>query len=174
MSDGWEGLLASDEVVLWQGTPEGRVRAEWSSPFQPFFFLFFTGFSVFWMTMASKAGGFFWTFGLLFFGVGVFNLIGIHFWKAYVRRHLQYTLTNRRAFIGNSTFGKRKLDSYPITGDTSLSFEDGQGVGDVYFAEKFRRTKNGTTVTRIGFEQITDARTVMGMMQYIQTKGDAA
>ena len=76
MADSWEHLLASDEEILWQGSPKAGVRLEWSSPFIPLFFLFFTGFSVFWMIQASKAGGFFWTFGLLFFSRAHLTLSG--------------------------------------------------------------------------------------------------
>ena len=168
MSDGWQGLLEPDETIVWQGTPSSRVRVEWLSPFVPIFFVFFTGFSIFWMAMASQAGGFFWMFGLLFFGAGIFNLVGIHFWKAFRRSNTQYTLTNKRAFIGDRTFGRKTLQTYRILPETPLEFEEYANDGSIYFSEKVHRGRNGQTVQRIGFEMIPDARAVLGHLNKIQ------
>lgn len=165
--DPWEGLLDADEVILWQGKPEPGVKLEWASPFAPFFFTFFTGFSVFWMTMASAAPGPFWMFGLLFFGIGSYNLIGIHFWKTYLRRNQHYTLTNKRAFIGTRKLGKRSLESHPITPQTPLRFEDGR-LSNIWFSEKSHRTRNGTAVKNIGFERLSDGRIVFAKFREVQ------
>ncbi len=167
MSNSWDHLLAADEEIIWQGAPKAKVRLEWESPAHPFFYLFFTGFSIFWMSGASQAGGFLWTFGLLFFGVGMFNLVGIHFWKAFLRTREHYTLTNKRAFIASSAFGK-KLESYPITDTTQISLAEAGGTGDVYFAQKEKRGKNGATFVKIGFSQIEDPRKVWALMCGLQ------
>ncbi|MGB0798407.1 MAG: aspartate carbamoyltransferase catalytic subunit [Planktomarina sp.] len=168
MTDPWDGLLGANERIRWQGAPKARVRLEWASPFTPFFFLFFTGFSVFWMIMAGRSGGFFWTFGLLFFGVGIYNLLGVHFWNAYVRSQHHYTLTNQRAIIGTKLFGRKKLNSYPITKDIEITFEDAGDIGDIYFAKRETRGKNGITITPIGFEQIENPRQVLALMRQVQ------
>ncbi|MGC1494791.1 MAG: aspartate carbamoyltransferase catalytic subunit [Sulfitobacter sp.] len=165
--DPWDGLLDPDEVVVWQGKPSPGVKIEWASPFTPFFFTFFTGFSIFWMVMASYAPGPFWMFGLLFFGVGAYNLVGIHFWKAYLRRNQYYTLTNKRAFIGAQKFGKRSLESHPITAETRLKFEDGD-LSSIWFAEKSVRNKNGTTINDIGFEMLPHGRNVFTKFREVQ------
>lgn len=165
--DAWESLLDDNEVILWQGHPVPGVRLEWTSAFHPFFFTFFTGFSMFWMVMASAAPGPFWMFGLIFFGVGSYNLFGIHFWRARLRRQTFYTLTNKRAFIGTVVWGKRKLDSYPITEETRLRFDEGK-FSDVWFADKTTRTKNGSTQVKIGFERLENGRDVYAKFREIQ------
>lgn len=134
---------------------------------RPLFFTFFTGFSVFWMLMASQAGGFFWTFGLLFFFVGSYNLVGIHFWKAYLRRHTHYTLTNKRAFIGTSVFGRRSLESFPISPDTPINLIDG-ALTTVNFASRTKRSKNGSYEVPVGFEYIENGRKVYALMRESQ------
>ena len=168
MHDPWKNLLATNEEILWQGTPKSRVRFEWASPLLPFFFMFFTGFSVFWMVMASSAGGIFWTFGLLFFFAGMYNLVGIHFWKAFVRSRQHYTLTNQRAMIGTDMFGRKTLHSYPITKTTEIGFEEIGRTGNIYFAKEESRGKNGAAVTKVGFEQIESPREVLSKMRQVQ------
>lgn len=169
--DAWESLLDPGEVIIWQGQPAPGVRLEWDSGFQPFFFLFFTGFSLFWMVMASNAPGPFWMFGLLFFGIGVYNLIGVHFWKAMRRRNTCYTLTNKRAFIGTNLGGKRTLGSYPIAADTPLHFEEGD-LADIWFAKETHRTQKGTIATDVGFQRLAEGREVFAKFRQIQRAVD--
>ena len=163
----WQGLLGADERIVWQGTPSGKLRLEFRSPFEPLFFTFFTGFSIFWMIMASRAPGYFWMFGLLFFFVGSYSLVGVHFWKSYLRTQSHLTLTNRRAFIATTVFGKRKLKSYPITPNTVLEYVDGT-LGSIFFAKEELRGEDGTTVIPIGFELIEDARSVFALFRKVQ------
>lgn len=121
-----------------------------------------------WMVGASKAGGFFWTFGLLFFFVGMYGLVGVHFWKAFVRRRQHYTLTNQRAMVGTNVFGRKTLQSYPITKTTDIDFEENDLTGNIYFAKEESRGENGVTVTKIGFEQIENPREVLSIMRQVQ------
>lgn len=165
--DEWAGILAPDEQILWQGAPENRIQLEWSSPFMPLFFVFFTGFSIFWMVMASLAGGFFWTFGLLFFAVGSYNLVGIHFWKAYLRQKTHYTLTTQSAFIAQRAFGKRSLKRYPISTQTEVDFEEGK-YANIWFAHEESTGENGTTRIPKGFELIAEGRTVYALIRQLQ------
>lgn len=168
MSDEWAGILDKDEEILWQGSPRARVRLEWDSAMQPFFFLFFTGFSVFWMVMASQAGGVFWMFGLLFFAVGLYNLVGVHFWKAFQRSGEHYTLSTKRAYIGRSIWGRRSLDSYPIDAGTVIKFEDNSGDGTIFFADETHGTGESRVRTPVGFVQIDDARHVYALFRKAQ------
>jgi hypothetical protein len=163
----WGALLREGEQILWQGRPSSRLRLEFRSPFEPLFFLVFTGFSVFWMAGASAAGGVFWMFGLLFFAIGSYQLFGIHFWRAFVRSASHYSLSSQRAFIATEIFGKRRLDSYDITRASPLSLQDGT-PGSVFFAERIKRGENSDAVIPIGFEMIADARQVFSMIGRIQ------
>lgn len=164
MSDGWDGILDQDEHVLWQGRPSGRVRVHWDNPMEVAILVFHLGFSVFWMVMASQAGGIFWMFGLIFFGNAIYQLAIKHYVKAYRMKDTHYTLTNKRAFIAK-TLPTKTLDSYPITADTPLKLEEGRDQ-NIYFATKSQSGK--TKKARLGFEQIDDARHVYGLMRDIQ------
>jgi hypothetical protein len=164
----WAGILDPGEEIVWQGQPAPRLRMEFRTPFEPLFFTFFTGFSIFWMAMASQGGGFFWTFGLLFFFVGTYNLVGQHFWKRYLRSRTFYTLTSRRALIATNVWSKRTLNSFPITKDTNVQLSDGE-PGSVYFATETTSNRNGgVTQTRIGFDLIEDCRSVYAMIREVQ------
>ena len=183
MSDEWKGLLYHDEKIIWQGSPEGRVRLEWKSAFTPIFFLFFTGFAIFWMMTASwmigEADGagpgiqgpfrYMWVFGLPFFAAGFYNLVLIHFWKARERRRTHYTLTNQRAFIGKTGItGKRSLTSHPITADTNLTISEG-ATSDVSFAKETKKNADGDPyVISIGFEDLANGREVYALMRKLQ------
>lgn len=123
------------------------------------------------MATASRDGGLFWMFGLLFFGLGVYGLVGIHFWQAFVRRHQYYTLTNQRAIIGTMIFGRRSLRSYPITRTTEIEFQDFGDTGDIYFAQEETLVDNSMTIIKIGFEQIENPRQVLAEMRRVQNAG---
>jgi hypothetical protein len=166
----WEGILDPGESILWQGQPEDRLRLEFGSAFEPLFFTFFTGFSVLWMVAAAQAGGFFWTFGLLFFFIGSYSLAGQHFWKRHKRSRTFYTLTDRRAFIATEVFGKRSLKSYPITRDSVIELSDSK-PGSVFFATETSTDSDGNrTQSKIGFELVEDSRSVYARIREIQGK----
>lgn len=168
VADEWAGILDAGETILWQGRPSSRLRLEFTSPMQPLFFLFFTGFSVFWMVMAAQAGGIFWTFGLLFFFVGAWSLVGQHFWAAFVRGRTFYTLTDRRAMIATEVFGRRSLKSYPVGPTTTIDFRDGT-PGSIFFATETTTDGEGSvSTTKAGFEMIEDARSVFSLMRGIE------
>ncbi|MEP3630730.1 MAG: hypothetical protein ABJN04_12070 [Hyphomicrobiales bacterium] len=164
----WEHLLTRDEEILWQGAPKVKVRLEWENPLVPFLSIFFISFSLIWMSKAISNGGFLWMFRLLFFGIGAYGLIGIHYWKAFIRRHQYYTLTNQRAMISTTILGRRKLRTYPITKTTEITFEDNGETGDLYFAKEVRHRDDTPLVTEIGFEQILNPRQVFSLMRQIQ------
>ena len=170
MSDisGWEGILDKDEKILWQGRPDAKVRLRLSKLAGFVFGLFFAGFALFWMVMASMAGGFFWMFGLLHFFVGLGVAFGALLGSSWRRKHSWYTLTDRRAFIATDLpFRGRSLKSYPITRETMLDF-DGGDPATIHFNHELRRRKNGHTKVAVGFERIKDGAEVYRLMRGIQ------
>ncbi|MDJ0627883.1 MAG: aspartate carbamoyltransferase catalytic subunit [Rhodobacter sp.] len=167
---GWEGILDEGETILWQGRPGTRVVWKLSHGFTMVFGLVFAGFALFWMIMASQAGGGFWMFGLIHFFVGLGLAVGPPYWSAWKRRHTWYTLTDRRAFIASDLpLQGRKLKSYPIDDRTQLEYEAGDKAS-IYFAHTYRRTKNGSTRVPIGFERLTDGEDVYRMFRDLQRK----
>ena len=164
---GWEGLLDPDEHIIWQGRPSPKVQIRFNSLFEVPFFLFFTGFSIFWMAMAAQGGGVFWMFGLLFFGVGAYNLVGQHFWKAYKRRKTFYSLSTKRAFIASEVGGRKSLKSYPITAETQIEMTN-TTLGDIWFAHEYVKSNNGSTRSNIGFELLANPKEAYRMIRQIQ------
>jgi hypothetical protein len=193
--DGWEGILETGEDILWQGAPEGGVDFTGVWSVQTLFALFFTAFSLFWITMAYTITGqmndgvgrvintVFPLFGLPFLLVGLHLLVGRFWADARRRRNSYYTLTNRAAYIGVQTGGKRSLDRYAIGPDTRLTLEDGD-LGSIWFASRVnvrprhapsmhrsRSRIGGATQTTesIGFERLCNAREIYAMMRKVQT-----
>ncbi|MEO0773889.1 MAG: aspartate carbamoyltransferase catalytic subunit [Pseudomonadota bacterium] len=167
---GWEGILDKDEQILWQGRPDAQVRLRASKLVGVVFGLFFAGFALFWMIMASFAGGFFWMFGLLHFFVGLGVAAGSLYGSSWRRKYSWYTLTDRRAFIATDMpFSGRSLKSYPITRDTVLDF-DGGDPATIHFNHEMRRRKNGSYKVAVGFERIQDGAEVYRLMRGIQER----
>ncbi len=165
---GWEGLLDEGEEIVWQGRPDGKVVFRVGNIATFIFGLFFAGFALFWMVMASFAGGFFWMFGLIHFSVGIGISAGGLFWNAFKRRRSWYTLTNQRAFIASELpLVGRKLRSFPITAGTVLEF-DNRDPATIYFASEQRRNNNKTYTVKIGFERIENGREVFAKIGDIQ------
>ncbi len=171
-SDAWENILDENEEILWQGRPDPAFHVDLSTGREMAMGLFFMGFSIFWMAGASQAGGVFWLFGIPFFMVGFFRVIGRDFWKTYLRRNSWYTLTNERAIIAtNLPIKGKSLKSWPITDKSRLSLD--QGPPDtIIFAHEERRGQNGTYTIDIGFERIQDGLKVYRLMRDIQ-KGNS-
>jgi hypothetical protein len=165
---GWESILDEGENILWQGRPDARLVWKISYIFTFIFGMIFAGFALFWMVMASQAGGGFWMFGLIHFSVGLGIAVGPPFWSAFSRRHTWYTLSDRRAFIAtDKPFVGRRLKSYPITDDTVIGFEPGT-TATIHFASERRRSKNGSHTVPIGFERIPDGEDVYAKIRAIQ------
>lgn len=165
---GWDGILDPDERILWQGRPDGAVRWKFGHIASFIFGLFFAGFALFWMIMASRAGGGFWMFGLIHFSAGIAIAVGPPFWSAFRRRHTWYTLTDRRAFIATDLpLRGKKLTSYPIGESTVLDY-DRDEPATIHFAHETVRTKNGSRRHRIGFERIGGGADVYDLFRQVQ------
>lgn len=168
MQAGWEDILAEGEEILWQGRPAVKLGGNLRRVPAMLFGLAFAGFALFWMIMASQAGGGFWMFGMIHFAVGLSLAFGAPFWARYRRQHTWYTLTNRRALIATDMpFSGRGLKSYPITESTVLDLQQ-TTPPSLYFDEEFRRSNKGSKRVQIGFEGIGDASEVMAYMHKIQ------
>lgn len=167
---GWEGILEPGETILWQGQPDGRMVFRPVHIFPLLFGLAFSGFALFWMIMASQAGGVMWMFGLIHFTVGIGVMGGGPVGGAWKRRRSFYSLSSRRAFIaGTSYFGQKSLNSYPITASTVLEFEEEGTFANIYFHKETTRDSDGDRhTTRIGFERITEGRKVLALMRQVQ------
>jgi len=169
---GWEGILDDGETILWQGHPDSGLELRPGNLIAFLFGLAFAGFALFWMVMASRAGGVFWMFGLIHFLVGLGLAFGAVFWTALRRRHTWYTLTDKRAFIAvDMPFFGRNLKSFPITATTVLEYNDAKPPS-VMFNHEMRRGRNGTYRVAVGFERIADGAEVYGLMRKVQ-KGAA-
>ena len=165
---GWEGILDEGEEILWQGRPDGQFVFRMGHIATSLFGLVFAGFALVWMILASQAGGFFWMFGLIHFSVGVGLSVGPPIWSVWSRRHTWYTLTNEHAFIATDIpMMGRKLKSYQIDRKTRVTFESGNPAS-IFFAEEYRRTKNGSRRVPIGFERIENGENVFRLIRQIQ------
>lgn len=168
LDESWDGILDTDETIIWQGRPDGSFAVTPGMISSGVFGLFFTGFAVFWMLMAAQAGGFFWTFGLIHFSVGLALLGGTVLGPSFMRRRTWYTLTNQRAFIAKTRpLVGRSLKSYPITPDTVIELQDGAPSSIMFATQRKRRGKTYRMVP-VGFERIDDARHVLQLLRNIQ------
>lgn len=165
---GWEGILDADEDILWQGRPDGTFRLTIGAIGGAIFGVFFAGFAVIWMVLASSAGGIFWMFGLIHFSVGIGVIFSSLFWATWRRRHTWYTLSTKRAFIAEDIpLRGRKLKSYPITGYSPLNLIQGER-DTVNFATTTVRNRNRSREVAVGFEEIEDGTKVLGLMRQVK------
>lgn len=169
---GWEGILSAGEHILWQGRPSPRLRFVPRQIPRLLFALAFTGFSVFWMSKAMQSGGGFWMFGLIFFGLGLYQIAQVIAGNGLLHRFTHYTLTNRRAIIAtNPPLMRKTLQSYPISADTPLDFRN-DDPPSIHFTIARMTGRYGTEPRSAGFENITDGQHVLALMRKIQ-RGEA-
>lgn len=168
---GWEGILDRDEQILWQGRPDQDFHMAAGQIFAAIFGLFFAGFALFWMVMASRGGGPMWMFGLIHFSVGVYMVWWSIYGATYSRRNTWYTLTDKRAFIATDFLTKgRELNSYPITADMRFRFHEGE-LSTIHFAQERRKGSKGRSYTvDVGFERIDEGEKVLKLMHKIQDR----
>ena len=96
--------LRVGEKVLWSGKPEKIPFIVPSLVTIPFG-LFFMGFSVFWMTMASQAPGPFWLFGIPFFFAGFFSSFGASIRRLISYGNTEYLITDQRVITQTGAIG---------------------------------------------------------------------
>lgn len=182
--DGWEGILAPGETIIWQGQPDAGIVWRDLISGETLMGVPFTAFAVVWVTMASTklgsetahSGGAFDLFALVFplFGVpfilvGLYMLIGRILWDAYLRSQTWYTLTDTAAYVATGVFGRRRLKRYGFDAMIDPELEDDQ-PGTVWFASEIQLVHSGggddgprrTHARRVkrGFRRLPDAREV--------------
>ena len=164
----WRDILDPCEEILWQDRPGTRLVFRPANVITSLFGIAFASFALFWMIAASSAGGYFWTFGLIHFFIGLGIAFGGIYWSKVKRQYTWYTLTDRRAIVATDlpVIGKR-LKSYPITDETVLEY-DGGDPATIYFASELRHGRNRTYVVKFGFERIRDGAEVYRMLRDIQ------
>ena len=172
----WEGLLAPDERILWQGRPVARLAFRPSDLVMSGFGFVFFAFAVFWTYMAGwisrgtdPLGNIFPLFGIPFILVGAYLLFGRFFWDVLRRRGTWYTLTNKRAFIATDVFGHRTLKDYVIEPDANIVLLEEGGEQTVNFAEYWVRGHKGQSHRKtVGFELLPDGREVYGLLREVR------
>lgn len=171
---GWAPYLDEGEDLVWEGRPNPGLRFRISDIFKSIFGLFFFGFALFWIIMASTIGAgapggmglIFPLFGLPFVVIGAYMMVGRFFWDSFVRSKTVYALTTKRGIIARSAFG-RSLKSYPIKRGTEVEYLPGEEA-TIYFGKEERRGKNGTYTVKRGFEYINGGDEVYRLMRAIQ------
>ena len=69
-------------------------------------------------------------------------------------------------------FVGRRLASYPIGPTSEVLFEEERdGAASLYFARAERRNRRSNGRRKIGFEQISEGRKVLGLMRGLQRQG---
>ncbi len=159
--DDWRDLLESREKLIWEGLPGRGLRFDKRGISQSVFGLLFFSFAAFWLysvlTMSDNGVGvtkIMPFFSIPFLLAGAYLAVGHWFYDAFARSRTQYVLTDRRAIIVRSIFG-RSVKSYNLDASSPVSIE-GTGPFSVYFATERRRNKNGYTTIDIGFRFIED------------------
>lgn len=189
VSDSWGHYLDSDETLLWQGAPSAGLRFARSDLVPAIIGIVLLGYLVFWsgmaasmsalaqigqgMGMASGVGpGLVMVpimFALPLVAIAGYLILGRPLVAAYRRRHTRYALTDRRAIVAHSAFG-RSLRSYPIERDTLIDYRPGREA-TIWVAEEERRGAKGRRYTvKHGFEFIPDGDEVYRLMRQIQRR----
>lgn len=173
----WNGLLAPDEKILWQGQPCRAI--DWRALLSPLTLMgaFFTSFSLFWIAMAASmtAGSgapvlfrAFPLFGLPFLVLGLWMLGGRVVLDAWLRGRTWYTLSSQTVFTARDVFARKTLESWPLRDIERIVLEDGQ-PGAVIFHLKgstgVHQGGNARPIRPVGFHQIDSAQQVYSLMR---------
>jgi hypothetical protein len=97
-------VLNPGEVVLWSGRSDRSVLFTAADGYLIPFSLFFSGFSIFWIVVASASENAspdnpFPLFGLPFLIIGLYYLLGRFIVKSILKRMTAYAITNRRVIV---------------------------------------------------------------------------
>lgn len=184
-TQGWEGILAPGETILWQGRPDGAVKWGDLFSFVSLFGLVFAGFAWLWLMGARAMGagmgasdmlGLFEIVGGVFIAVGLYMAVGRVFVEAFMRRRTWYTLSNRAAYLATEVYGRKSLKRIDLRDMNALALDDsvpgtvwlreelhthtsrGRSRGGSRNGVRMRRTR--TTRQRFGFQHIDGARAV--------------
>lgn len=124
--------LGPSERIIWSGQPQQGVQFHWIDLFQVPFGLFFAGFAVFWMSLASmgEGGPIFALFGLPFLAIGLYVAVGRFFVEAKQCQRTHYTLTEERIIITSGLFSRsvKSLDLATLSDITLSQKKNGKGT----------------------------------------------
>ncbi|SPH23396.1 hypothetical protein DEA8626_02460 [Defluviimonas aquaemixtae] len=169
---GWDADLADGERLLWHGRPNASIRFLPQYWVVSAFGLVFLGVGLFEL-IRGRALGFdllsvvHWTLASVFFLGGLYMVAGVYLADAIDRRRTRYALTNRRALIAMTKLGARSVTSHMITGATDLELR-GEAPASVLFADELHEYEDSRERIRIGFDYIADAKQVYELMRKIQ------
>jgi hypothetical protein len=138
------------------------------------FGLFFAGFAMIWMYMASQAMLLFSLMGLPFLFVGVGLVVNPVIGPLMKLRGTWYTLTNQRVFVATKIpFKGRMLQDFTIMPDTSVEFV-GNAPSSVHLATvEYDQATNNTYKRRIQLERLNEASEVYRLIRNIINKEGA-
>lgn len=184
--EGWHDVLEPGETILWQGSPDPRIR--WGDLFQvtSVLGLIFAGMAwgwlqlVHWMARGMTGGTegliLFELVGGLFIAVGAYMVVGRIFTSAFLRRRTWYTLTDRAAYLATEVFGKRKLRRIGID-EMNLLVNSPAEPDTIWLRRQVsrnpyartnphsrRHNRVQTSVQQFGFENIEDVETVRALL----------
>ncbi len=128
--------LDRGESLLWAGKPKSGIVFRTSDVYMIPFSIFWCGFAIFWVVMASKGGGLFALFGVPFVIIGLILVFGRFFIDAKQRQNTVYGITENRILIKSGVFSKtiQSLNIKTLS-DIELS-EKGDGSGTISIGPK--------------------------------------
>lgn len=150
MSDGWSDYFYDGEKLLWEGRPDTRVfLMSLGDKYRLILAVMWVIFLIYFYNESFDEGAlllvrFFqglplWALILLIGSTGYFTL-GRWFVDSYIRRNTVYAISNKRAFIAKSAFGK-KMDHIAIIPGMKIDLAQGE-LGAITFMEKKSIFKN--------------------------------
>lgn len=134
----FNGRLLPGERIIWSGQPgQGLLLTSRDWFLIPFSLAWF-GFTVFWefgVTSQSEAPDFFVLWGAMFMCIGLYMVVGRFIVDAWLRRRIQYAVTDQRVLIARSSpFAKFVAVSLARLPDVQLSERAG-GRGTIRFGQ---------------------------------------
>jgi membrane protein YdbS with pleckstrin-like domain len=182
-SESFTGRLLAGERILWSGQPQQGLLLTARDIFAIPFSLAWCGFAVFWTVMvtgasasdANPAGGFFILWGLMFVVIGLYFVFGRFIVDAWVRRGLNYAVTDQRILIARGApFGRFTALSLARLPDIDLK-ERGNARGTIRFGQPVAIWGNrGMSAWSVALDPtpqflgIEDARRVFDLIQRTQ------
>ncbi len=169
-ADEWHTLLDPDKHIVWQGQLSSRVQLEFDSGFFVLFMMVWGGIPL--ILVISNPGFLLLGVPALFVGITLYFFVGQHFWAAFQRSSTFYTLSNKHAFIAYRGLAGRKLDSFPITSETTLRLDEGRKSAVWFGLREGRQMFSNATERPLGFERLDAPREVYQLLRAVQ-RGDA-
>ncbi len=171
----WQNSLLANERLLWSGKPKGGFRWMAADFVQIPFALFWNGFVVFWIFMASSAGGAFGLFGVPHALVGIYLLFGRYIYDIQRRKNTSYALTNQRVLIKNGIFSK-STTSLALANLPELVFSENRDMTfDIAFGTPttVRFGRKNQTWEPPTFEALVDGKEVYQLLLEQQKKSNS-